>query len=378
MRIRDTEHYELSIGFVAISSFHIYNFRLDIVDKLLSRGVKVTVIGQQDQYAARLIKRGCRFVDLEISGDGLNPFQDFALLLRLYKIYKEYKFDCIFQYTVKLNIYGSIAARLNGSTSVAIITGTGHTFLERGMLFHLIKFLYRCSIRYANEVWFVNQDDKDFFLEHSIISKDFKLLPGEGIDTNFYRPMHVQKNNGVTTFLFLGRILRSKGFTQYINAAKFIRKKYPNTRFLVMGHCDVDNPEAVRLKYVQSLAAEGIIEFLGATDDVRPCIAGTDCMVFPSFYGEGTPRVLLEAASMECPIITADNTGCRDIVEDGYNGFLCQPKDTENLILVIEKFLVLTKEQKIQMGHNGRLKMIDSFDQPLVTRFYLEKIGLTS
>ncbi|MDZ7817311.1 MAG: glycosyltransferase [Aliarcobacter sp.] len=199
------------------------------------------------------------------------------------------------------------------------------------------------------------------------------LLPGSGINTELYKPLEVEIENKHFTFLMLARLVKDKGIIEYIEAIKIIKEKYPNIVFKLLGSLYSGNPTAVSENELNSWIKEGLINYLGHSDDVKYEILKVDCVVLPS-YREGLSRVLLEAGSLAKPIITTNTPGCKDVVEDGRNGFLCEVKNSEDLALKMEKMINLSSEERINMGKEGREKMIKEFDESIVINKYLETI----
>jgi glycosyltransferase involved in cell wall biosynthesis len=174
-------------------------------------------------------------------------------------------------------------------------------------------------------------------------------------------------------FLLAARLLWDKGVGEFVEAARLVTSEFPNTEFRLMGFLDVRNPSAISREQVQQWVAEGIVSYLGATDDMASAYAEADCIVLPS-YREGVPRTLLEAASMGLPVITTDAVGCRDAVEDGITGFLCQPRDAQDLADKMRQMLRLSADARSAMGYAGREKMLREFDERIVISNYLEAI----
>ena len=362
------------IAFVANSSWYIYNLRIGIIRALQKVGVEVTVIAPKDSYTPKLLAANCHFIPLKMDNKSVNPLKDIGLCYRFLRIFRKHSFDYIFTYTIKPNIYGAIAAKFCNTGNTTILSGRGYSALEKGGLNFLVEKLYKLSIRFSQQIWFVNRDDFQHFTESKLVQPEkCKLLPGEGVDTEYFAPRE-RINDDTITFLFSGRLIWSKGVGYYINAAKYIQQKYPHTCFKLLGYFGVQNPDAIQEKQIEQWNESGIIDYLGFTQDVRPFLAKTDCFVLPSYYGEGTPRSLLEATSMEIPIITTDSVGCREIVKNKVNGFLCKPKDEMDLINKIELFLSLTVAERLEMGRIGRVMAIANFDEKLVIQHYLELI----
>ena len=356
------------------TSWSIYNFRLGLVKKLLEN-YEVIIVAPKDKYSQKLIDLGCGYYDIYIDNKGTNPINDLKTFWQYYRLYKKIKPDLIFHYTIKSNIYGTIAAKLNNILSIAITTGLGYAFINNNLISKIVKFLYKFSFKFANQVWFLNQDDYEVFINQNLISKEKGyILPSEGINTEEFKPMNIEKKDNIFRFLLIARILWDKGIGEYVKAAKIIKQKYQNVEFLLLGAVGVDNPTVISKEQIDKWVGEGIVKYLGVTDNVKSEIAKADCVVLPSYYREGIPRVLLEAAAMEKPIITTDNVGCRDVVDDGVNGLLCKPRDYRDLVDKMEKMLNLSEEERIKMGKRGREKIIREFDERIVIKKYLETI----
>jgi len=328
------------IALVSNSSWYTYNFRLGLLRRLRDMGAEVYVISPHDHSSTRLIAEGFHFVQLPIAVYGTNPLREWRGILQLISIYRKYRFDFLFHYTAKPNIYGTLAAWWCGIPSIAITTGLG-LMREEGWSFSkwIVLQLYRFAGLLSRQVWFLNRDDQHFFEERGIVGqhKSF-LLPSEGVDIQWFRPPGESQEHKPLRFLYAGRIVWSKGMKEFYEAALHFHRQGANCCFHLVGFIVPDHPDAVSFDLVQEWQRQGIVRFHGETEDIRPFLAETDCVVLPSFFGEGVPRILLEAAAMAKPIITTDSVGCREVVEHGVNGLLCRPKDTQHLIQTIELF----------------------------------------
>ncbi|MCZ4673876.1 glycosyltransferase family 4 protein [Citrobacter sedlakii] len=360
---------------VANTLWSVYNFRYGVIRSLIENGYKVTVVGPHDQYVQQLTEMGCNIELINLSPQGKNPFKDLCLIYELISIYKKLKPDFIFHYTIKLNIYGSIAAKLTNSKSIAITTGLGFVFNQDTILTKFISLLYSLAFRYSKEVWFLNNDDKAIFIKKNILKEDKAfILESEGVDTEYFAPA-IKENSSVeltsgVTFLLIARMLWEKGVGEYVEAARRIKEKYADVRFQLLGACDSENPGAISSQEISNWHREGIIEYLGVTKDIRPFITNADCVVLPSFYREGVPRVLMEAASMAKPIITTDNVGCKDVIIDGQTGFLCKSRDANDLVKVMLEFIAAPQVDKLRMGDCGRELMKEKFDEKIIIDIY--------
>lgn len=366
------------VAFVGNTAWSMYNFRLGVMKALLDDGIEVVVIAPYDSYVEKLISTGCSFHALYLKNYSTNPFQDIQTLFQLIKLYKKTQPDFIFHYTIKPNIYGTLAAKYCNITSIAITTGLGHLFYKNKIVTLTSTFLYRLVGKYSKEVWFLNQEDLTIFLRKKITQpqKSF-LLNSEGVNTKYFAPLEVEKNNNKFIFLYAGRILRDKGIGLLAEASKRLKQKYNNFEIQILGFIDENNPNSIPLTQLNTWEKEGLIKYREAVEDVRLHIAKADCIVFPSFYKEGVSRVLLEASSMEIPIITTDWVGCREVVEHSVNGFLCAIKDVNSLVEKMEMFMEMTEEERQIMGINGRKKILREFEESLVIKRYYSVLNLT-
>ena len=362
------------IVFSGNTSWSMYNFRLNLIKKFIHFGYEVCIVAPEDEYTEKIRAAGLRVITVKkLKRSGNNPIQDFNLFLEYIKIYKALQPAFIFHYTIKPNIYGTLAAKICNVKSISITTGLGNAFSTKGGLFYFAKYLYKISSLYAQEVWFLNSSDKSIFINSKIIPeyKSF-ILPGEGIDTTVFTPALKCPENKITTFLLVSRMLYDKGIEEFVEASKLLVKKGYALSSSLLGKIDNDNPEAIALEIIKKWEYDGIVQYLGSTKDVKPYIENVDAIVLPS-YSEGVPRILLEAASMEKPIITTKIPGCVEIVEDGVNGYLCEPKNIEDLAAQMEKLILLTIEERKKMGIAGRKKMLASFDEKIIIDIYKEK-----
>ncbi len=341
-------------------------------------GYEVLVIAPKDSFSTKLISEGFSYINLYVDNYGTSIFKDFKTLRQLHKIYRKNKIDLIFHYTIKPNIYGSLVAAWCKIPSIAVTTGLGRLFVYKNPL---VKFVatnfYRLAAYLSKEVWFLNKSDQAVFIEKKIVAPEKAfLLNSEGVNIQWFKPKRNQpRNTHKIKFLFAGRIIWDKGLAAFAEAAKAIKESHPEAIFQLLGFVDESNPNAVSIDQIERWQKEKIINYLGETSDVRPFLEEADCLVFPSFYKEGISRILLEASSMAIPIITTNHVGCKEIVEDGFNGLLCEPQHSADLIRKIQQFLSMPHSARHQLGLNGRKKVINEFDEELVIKQYLEVIG---
>jgi len=316
---------------------------------------------------------GVERVPIEIDRAGLNPFTDFKLLLRYRSLLKRLRPAAYLGYTIKPNIYGSLAATSLGIPALPNVSGLGTAFIRGGGLQALVTRLYRIGFARAPAVFFQNEEDRDLFVGRRIVRRDqTRVLPGSGVDLDQFAPALLPE--GPPVFLFIGRLLRDKGVVEFVEAARSVRREYPDARFQLLGGLDEGNRTAIRQPALDSWLAEGIVEHLGTADDVRPFIAAATAVVLPS-YREGLPRSLLEAAAMARPLIASDVPGCRDVIEDGVNGYLCNVRDAAALADAMRRLASLPRTRQRAMGEAGRRWVQERFNEKLVVRAYLDMLA---
>jgi glycosyltransferase involved in cell wall biosynthesis len=360
------------IAFVSNSAWSIYNFRLDVIRFLHQNGYKLLVIAPDDEYSSLLIHEGCEYVSIDFNNRSENPLLDLNLYNQLKKIYGQKKPAMIFHYVIKPNIYGSLAAAACNIRSVAVITGLGYSFAKKNWLYKIVKNLYKRALRKTSEVWFLNNEDAKAFISGKIVDiKRMKVLPGEGVNTNYFSPDDEKNNNSESfTFLMSTRLLKSKGVAIYADAARIVKNKGYHVNFELIGFFEKNHPDSIREDELKKWEDEGFIKYRGFAKDVRPHLKNADCFVFPSFYNEGVPRCLMEAASMELPIITSLNRGCKEVVLNNSNGYVCNLNDPFDIADKMEKMMNLSSDERIRMGKNGRALVIKKFNVETVIKEY--------
>ena len=368
-----------TIGIVINTSWHIYNFRTGLIEALQEIGYKVVAIAPKDIYSQKLIETNMDYFEIKMNNMGTNPVEDTELIYDYYQLFKEIKPDILLLYTIKPNIYGSIAAKLLDIPVISSITGLGTVFLHDNVSSKIAKLLYKIALKIPRKVFFENPYDEKVFIDQGFVKKEkVVLIPGAGIDTHKFMPSKEEEfhKKYQIKFLFIARLVKDKGLIEYIEAIRLLRAKYPNIEFAILGPYYPGNPTAITKKEMDEWIEEGLVNYLGESDDVKSILSKYDCVVLPS-YREGLSRVLLEAASMAKPIVTTNVPGCRDVVEDGVNGFLCEKENAEDLADKMEKIIQLTHAEQIQMGKRGREKVVKEFDEPIVNDKYIVAIEET-
>jgi glycosyltransferase involved in cell wall biosynthesis len=364
------------IAFVANTSWSIYKFRLYVIGKLIEKGFDIYVLAPRDPYTPHFEHLpGLTYIELgHYKGKTISPLQDLLLYKELLRHYRILRPNLIFHYTIKANIFGSLAAAAAGIPAISVITGLGFAFAGKGWLELIARVLYRSALRKTKEVWFLNVDDRQEFITRRLVSaeKTF-ILPGEGVDTTAFYPAPYQQDRKEVTFLLIARIIRHKGVYEFVQAAGQLHRQGLAIRCQLLGGFDDYNPVAIARQAVDEWERENILTYLGQTDDVPPFIDQADCIVLPS-YREGLPLSLLEGASMAKALIAADTPGCRSMIDDGINGYLCREKDGADLARKMIEYYELPPAAKRQMGLAGREKVLRDFTREHIFGIYLQKI----
>jgi glycosyltransferase involved in cell wall biosynthesis len=350
--------------------WNIINFRTNLIRGLQQAGYAITVVAPTDAHVEKLKDLGCAYQPIFLDKGKTNPAKDLYSIIQFYKTYRRLRPDAILNFTIKNNIYSTLAAACLRIPVINNITGLGYLFINNTLSSHIAKFLYRLTQKHAAKVFFQNPDDRDVFLQHHLVPKQLTdLLPGSGIDLTQFTPVGTPQSD-ITTFLLFGRMLYDKGIQEYVDAARMLQQKYPQARFLLLGPIDTDNPQAIPAQQIQAWQAQGIIEYLPGRAEVKDIIAQADCVVLPS-YREGLPRALLEASAMAKPMITTDVPGCRAVVAHGVNGYLCQARNARDLAEKLAQFIQLPNSARKTMGAAARKKVAQHFDVNLVIQQYL-------
>jgi glycosyltransferase involved in cell wall biosynthesis len=365
----------MKIALVANTSWYLYNFRRNLMSTLASSGHQVIAIGSTDGYAQKLESEGFSQRTVPFNQAGVNPLRELQTVRALEHLLDEEDIDVVLSWTPKGNIYAALALMRNKKPLIANVSGLGRAFIHRTWVTLVVRHLLKFALGRASFVFFQNADDRQQFTEQGLVEKRRSLLlPGSGVDLNHFSPLPPRALDNRLQVLMVSRLLWSKGIIEFIEAARTLRGNDSNWRFQVLGAPDESGSSGVPPSMLQSWVSEGVIEYLGTTDDVRGFIAAADCIVLPS-YREGLPRSMLEGAAMARPILTTDAPGCRDCVDNGVNGFLFRPQDTQDLISALKKFKCLDNQARIAMGEAGRRKVETQFDERIVIDRYLSAIN---
>lgn len=355
------------------SAWNIANFRAGLIRGLQQDGWEVVAVAPPDEHVARVEALGCRFVPIAMAAGGTDPLQDWRLYRDFKRILAAEAPAAFLGFTIKPNVFGGLAAQRLGIPVINNIAGLGTAFIRQNWLTQVARLLYRHSLRRSHRVLFQNEDDRRYFVETGLVDEDrTQRVPGSGVDLErfAFQPLPpVWARDPRLRLLFIGRVLRDKGVVELVEAARLLQQRRVPVRLQILGFCDTHNPTAISLDQLAQWQSEGLIEYLGSTDDVRPHIEQAHAVVLPS-YREGVPRTLLEAAAMGRPLIATDAIGCKDAVDPGINGLLARVRDAADLAERIEQFVDLPQATRQDWGLASRAKMEREFDEQLVVQTY--------
>lgn len=355
---------------------YVYKFRINLIKEIEKLGYKVVVLSPRDEYVAKLEEQNIEHCHINMSQYGMNPIKELKTMYELYKIFKVYKPEYSLHYTIKPNIFGSVVADLLGIKVVNNIAGAGKSFSSDGLFQKFIKLLYKIGLKKSQRVFFQNYDDMNLFLDNNIVKKEIAYrIPGSGVDLSKYDFIPL-KQRDETNFLFIGRLLKEKGIEYFLEATQLVLQNSHNANFYIVGEHE-NNSDYVEKTLLHKYLENENIYYYGAVspNEMPKIISDSTCVVLPSYYREGVPRSLLEAASMGKPIITTDNVGCREVVDEGRNGYICEVKNSRYLAEKIIQFINLSFEEKVKMGKYSRHKMENEFDEKIVLEAYMREFA---
>lgn len=356
----------------------VYNFRGELVKEIIRRGYDVLVTGPDRSDVDKIEALGARFVEIPMDKTGTSVAGDLRYCRALLRLMRAEKPDVTLGYTIKPVVYGAIAAKLAHVKNInSMVTGGGYTFiatsLKARVLGVIVRMLYRVGLGMADHVIFQNRDDLNEFCARGLVRRDkCRIVNGSGVDTARFAPAPLP--DGPLTFFMLSRLLKSKGVGEYLEAARLVKARRPELRFLLLGKVETAMQDALDGAYVESFVRDGTVERFEETDEVRPYYAQCSVYVLPS-YREGTPRTVLEAMAMGRPILTTDTQGCRETVKDGENGFLVPVRNVEALA---ERMLWFAEhpERLPEMGEASRRCALEKFDVNKVNADMLRNMEL--
>ena len=365
-----------TIAIVLNSAWQGYNFRRNLARALIDNGYKVIFVAPEDKEYSCMLRQEFEFDCVNFKPDKINPIDDLKACFSLYRLFKKNKINIVLNFTIKPNIYSAIVARIMGIYSINNITGLGTLFIKTSQITIVAKLLYKIALACSTHIFFQNREDRNLFIRKNLVSFDkVSILPGSGVDTKEFLPSETE-NSDIFRFVLVARMIQDKGIYEYIDAAKILTKKYAErVEFNLLGELGAMNRTAIPEKTILELHNNGVLNYLGKTDNVQKQLVKFDCVVLPS-YREGCPRSLMEASSMAIPVIATNVVGCNQVVDDGVTGFLCKVKDSSDLALKMESMLNTPRNDRKKMGTLGRKKMMEEFDESIIINRYLSAIKL--
>lgn len=361
----------------ANTTWYVVNFRSRLIASLIKQGWRVVVLSPPDRHVSRLIACGAEHVPITLDNAGTNPLKEMRTLLRLRQAIAQIGPSVVLTFTPKINIYLSMVARTLGVPVIANISGLGRGFGSGGWLEQVSRALYRVALKWPQTVFFQNEEDRATFIDAGLVDAQRTVrLPGSGVDVERFSP-RPKPEPGPFRFMLVARLLWAKGVGEFVEAARIVKAQHPEVEFVLAGFIDEGNEAAVPRATIESWEQEGLVKYLGSFDDMVPVYAQADCVVLPSYYREGVPRSLLEAASMGKPVITTDSVGCRDTVEDGVTGWLVGARDAQALADTMNHLLKMPHEQAAVVSLQARQRILAEFDEQIVLEAYGEAVSGT-
>lgn len=362
------------VGFVCNSAWYIFIHRWDVIYFLIGKGYNILIIAPEDRKVPAFDNPAIEYVPLAFSNKSRNLLDALSLYRRLRKLYLAYQPVCLFHYAIKANTFGNFAAKTAGIPCISVINGIGYSFYKKNWLYHIVCFLYRRTLRIPQEVWFMNNEDGAIFLQNKLVEVNkVHILHGEGVNTEHYKPddWAAERGSGPFTFITATRLLYSKGIGTIADAIRILKNQGYGFTCLLVGVPDEGHPDGIPKKVLDGWLAEGIFTLIPFVEDVRPWLGKADCFLLPSYYNEGLPRCLMEAASMRLPIITTRQKGCNLSITDGVSGLFCNIQDPVDLAAKMETLLTLSPDAVLKMGKAGRLLMQQKFSMERICKEYL-------
>ena len=348
----------------------LYNFRRELLAELVKK-YEVHIALPDGEFIPNLKEMGCIFHETKLERRGMNPMEELRLMRTYEQIIRRVHPDVVLTYTIKPNIYAGMICSRRRIPFITNITGLGTAMEGKGILQKVMCLMYRHAMRGVSCLFFQNTANEFFFRKKGIGIGKHAMLPGSGVNLTRFPYLEYPPEDAPVEFLFISRVMKEKGIDQYLEMAKVIKKKYPDTVFRILGFCEDDDekPDSYRNR-IRELEEQGIVSFEGMQKEIQPFLQKSQCTIHPSYYPEGMSNVCLESAASGRPVITTRRPGCEDAVEDGVTGLLVYACDTDDLIRAVEKFLQMPYEERKQLGINARDKMEIEFDRRIVVDRY--------
>jgi glycosyltransferase involved in cell wall biosynthesis len=363
-----------TIAIVANTSWNLVHFRSSLAGQFQEKGWRVLAIAPPGAYSDRLKTHPfSRYYPwYRLRPHSRNLLQEWLAARELQRLYSIVKPDLALHFTVKPNLYGSWAAARLGIPSISAVTGLGYPFLHPEGGNRFVPYLYRSAFRSSSAVVFQNEDDRALFFDRKLVDpRKAHLIPGSGVDTQFFQAPPGGPSPDFFTFLYAGRLLKDKGILEFLEAGRRLAGLYPRARFWIAGEMEPGNPAALSPEQLAPYLSLPAFRYWGFREDVRQLMAEADIFALPS-HREGMPRAVLEAMSMAKPIIATDAPGCKETVAPGENGWLVAARDAEALIGAMEQAMRQSPAALAAMGEKSRIKAISQFDIQSINRQFLE------
>lgn len=358
----------MKVMILANNDVGLYKFRKELIEEL-NKNHEVFICLPYGEFVDNLAAMGCKFIPCELlDRHGTNPIKELKLIVWYKNTLKKYKPDIVFTYTIKPNVYGGYACGKLSIPYVVNVTGLGTAVENPGLMQKVALTLYKAGLKKAQKVFFQNIENRDFMLKHGVVKGGYDMLPGSGVNLKQYIVTEYPDGDTID-FMFISRVMKEKGIDQYLEAAEYIRKKYPQTKFHICGFCEKEYEGNL-----YELQKKGIIIYHGLVSDIAAMHKISSCTIHPTYYPEGLSNVLLESCACGRPIITTDRSGCREVVDNGVNGFVVKEKNSKDLIEKIEKFLAMSVEERKAMGLAGREKVEKEFNRQIVIDKYVNEL----
>lgn len=361
----------------ANSSWYLYKFRRSSIIALINQSHEVFCLAPRDKYSEKLEELGAKFYDLALSRSSKNFIKDIMTIFQLRNILSKISVDIVINFTVKNNIYGSLASMLSSKSYVINnVTGVGSAFIKNNLTTIIIKLLYRIIKKIPSHTYFQNEDDQELFIKNGLVNNDkCSILPGSGIDIESYQSVILAPDKNKFIFIFVGRLIADKGIEELLKAIKLLHQESSKVELVILGLVDEDNPSSIPKYKLENMTSDKFITLHYDIEDVRHFLAKSHCFVLPS-YREGTPRSALEAMAIGLPVILSDVPGCRKLIADSKNGFSCEPNSVKSLYSALKKIVNLSSEELNLMGLRSRDIIEQSFSDKIIITDLLNRISL--
>ena len=355
----------MKILLFANSNWNLYNFRINLIKKINNRKNKIYFLGQNDKFTKKLLNLNINHLNLRLSPKGKNPIREIITLINLFYIIKKNNPDYILSFTIKPNLYSLLISFFIKTKVIVNITGLGNIFINKNFFTNLIIFFYKILLKNSYYIFFQNEDDLKYFKKLKLLNKSrYGILPGSGINLNLFQNNKKESFNNNLKFIYVGRTIKQKGVYEYCEASKILIKKFKNISFSMIGFGEFGH---LKKKYPH-------INYIYSNNIDKLEFLNFDCLVLPS-YREGMPRVVLEFSLLGIPSIVTNVPGCRHIIKDKFNGFLCDPYSIDSLIDAIEEYINLPLNKKIKMSHNAKKHVEENFNEKIVIKEYLNTLN---